>query len=69
MKPETPDRLIRPVRCHVCAGQMFYSDDPNHIPEARVTVEFGDKCDHFCVHVSCWNGRMGKKPESVTHTP
>jgi hypothetical protein len=37
---------------------MFYAGDPQHTPEARVTVEADGLSEHFYVHASCWNKRM-----------
>ena len=56
--PVALQRIVRPVRCHLCADPMFYARDPQHTPEVRVTVEADGHDEHFYVHASCWNKRL-----------
>lgn len=52
--------ILRPVHCHLCKQQMYYSNEPRHVPELRVEAQ-GDTHEDthvFYVHLSCWNKRF-----------
>lgn len=52
--------ILRPVCCHLCKQQMYYSNEPQHVPELRVEAQ-GDTHEDthvFYVHLSCWNKRF-----------
>jgi hypothetical protein len=63
-------RLVRPVTCHICGLQMHYAGQPEHVPEARVTVENDGHEEYFYVHAECWNARMaGPNDRGQAQTP
>jgi hypothetical protein len=45
--------LARPVKCAVCKGQMYYTDDPRHEPEGRIIVETQYTSPEFYAHTRC----------------
>jgi hypothetical protein len=55
---------VRDVRCFYCGKRMYYSGEPKHEPELKITVqEWGESVSIIFMHTRCWNEWKKALPE------
>lgn len=49
-------RFVRPVKCFLCRGQMYYSNDERFVPEVYIEVmkEKFKPMESLYAHLKCW---------------